>query len=99
MSLILAKIKVQNLFYEDKVMLKRILRLMVVGMMLAGILQTSVFAVNYGEEYKKQPTKTYSQVFSDVVKSHWAFSYIGEMNERGVISGYPNGYYYPENYV
>ncbi|MDO4563156.1 MAG: S-layer homology domain-containing protein [Clostridia bacterium] len=59
----------------------------------------SALAVDYGEEYENQPTKTYSQVFSDVSKSHWAFSYIGEMNQRGVIAGYPNGQYYPENYV
>ncbi len=79
-------------------MLKRFLSLIIAGAIMVSSV-SSVFAVTYGEEYQNQPTKTYSQVFSDVSKGHWAFSYIGEMNQRGVISGYPNGCYYPENYV
>lgn len=79
-------------------MLKKILCGMIAGLML---MQTAITvgAVDYGVEYENQPTKSYSQVFPDVNKNHWAFSYIGEMNQRGVISGYPNGYYYPENNV
>jgi len=53
----------------------------------------------YGEEYSTQPTKTYSQTFTDVNKSYWAFSYISEMVDRGVLSGYPNGYFYPDNTI
>lgn len=79
-------------------MLKKLLSLIIAGAIMVGS-AVSALAVDYGEEYKNQPTKTYSQVFSDVSKGHWAFSYIGEMNQRGVISGYPNGQYYPENYV
>lgn len=62
---------------------------------------TTSFAavVNYGSEYKNQPTKSYSVTFKDVNKNYWAFGYIGEMVERGVLSGYPNGYFYPENTI
>lgn len=58
-----------------------------------------VGAVDYAEEYKDKPTKTYSQKFYDVSSSHWAFSYIGEMYERGVINGYPDGRFRPDNNV
>lgn len=53
----------------------------------------------YGEEYNSQPTKTYIQTFSDVPKNYWAFQYISEMVERGILSGYPNGRFYPNNTI
>ena len=40
------------------------------------LMTTSVYAVEYGEELQKSPTKTYEQKFSDVSESHWEFSYI-----------------------
>lgn len=67
--------------------------------MTLSIFAASVSAVEYGEEYTNKPTKTYSQKFNDVPTSHWAFSYVGEMTERGVVSGYPNGNFYPDNNV
>lgn len=65
------------------------------------LVATTVFAapVNYGAELTNQPTKNYSQTFKDVPKSYWAFSYISEMVSRGVLSGYPDGYFYPENNI
>ncbi len=69
--------------------------LTVTAMVTAPVVQ----AVDYGAELKNQPTTTYSQTFTDVSPNYWAFSYIGEMNVRGVLSGYPNGYFYPDNYV
>ena len=63
------------------------------------MLAISVSAVEYGEEYQNQPTKIYSQKFSDVPKTHWAFDYIAEMTERGVLNGYPDGKFYPENNI
>lgn len=63
------------------------------------MLTISVSAVEYGEEYQNQPTKIYSQKFSDVPKTHWAFNYIAEMTERGVLNGYPGGKFYPENNI
>ena len=66
------------------------------------VILSSVFpasAIEYGKEYKDKPTGSYSVKFYDVPKSYWAFDYIGEMQAKGIINGYPNGYYYPDNYV
>lgn len=65
------------------------------------LVATTVFAapVKYGAELTNQPTKSYSQMFNDVPKSYWAFSYIGEMVTRGVLSGYPDGNFYPDNNI
>lgn len=41
----------------------------------------------------------YSQKFYDVPSSHWAYSQISEMSKRGVINGYPDGNFYPNNTV
>ena len=56
-------------------------------------------ALDYGEELANAPDKVYRQIFTDVPKDHWAFSYISEMSERGVLSGYPDGKFYPESQV
>ena len=69
------------------------------AIMTASVLTAFAAPVGYGEELSSAPTKTYSQKFNDVKKTHWAFSYIGEMSERGVLNGYPNGNFYPENNV
>lgn len=53
----------------------------------------------YGEEYQNQPIKHYSQSFKDVNTDFWAFTYIAEMAEKEVLSGYPNGNFYPNNTV
>lgn len=70
---------------------------------LALVLTTSIgisaAIPQYGSEYANQPTKQYTQIFKDVPPSHWAFSYIGEMAEREILSGYPNGYFYPSNTI
>ena len=36
--------------------------------------------------------KEYPQKFWDVPKDHWAFEYIAELVDRGVIKGYNNGF-------
>ena len=59
----------------------------------------AVQAVDNDEFYANEPTGTYSQVFRDVPSSHWAFSYIGAMVQRGVLDGYPDGNFYPNNTV
>lgn len=73
------------------------------ALITAFVLITALFipvsAVNYGEENQSKPTKIYAQKFSDVASGHWAFSYVGEMVERGVLDGYPDGRFYPENMV
>ena len=43
--------------------------------------------------------KQYLQTFSDVPTSHWAFRFIAELVERGAISGYPDGKFYPDKTV
>lgn len=81
-------------------MKKVFMSLITITMMLTNI--TSSLAVGYGEELQNQPSKTYTQTFStfsDVPESYWAFSYIEEMVDRGVLSGYPNGRFYPDNNV
>lgn len=59
----------------------------------------AAFAVDYGEEYESRPQQQTSQRFSDVPTTHWAFDYIGEMAQREVISGYPDGRFLPESQV
>lgn len=68
-------------------------------MLLGACIESFAAPVNYGAELTNQPTKSYSQTFKDVPKSYWAFSYISEMVSRGVLSGYPDGYFYPENNI
>lgn len=70
-------------------------------MVMAIVFTSNTFAAlpGWGEEYANQTTKKYEQKFTDVDKSYWAFQYISEMSERGVIAGYPNNYYYPNNNV
>lgn len=59
----------------------------------------TAFAVEYGEELKNTPTRKYSQTFTDVTENHWAFSYIGELVSDGVLEGYMDGKFRPENNV
>ena len=78
--------------------MKKIFMLLItITMMFTNI--TSSLAVDYGEELQNQSSKTYAQTFLDVPESYWAFSYIEEMVDRGVLSGYPNGRFYPDNNV
>ena len=77
--------------------LKRLLA--AVTTVFVAVTSTAVSAVDYGAEYKNKPTGTYEVKFTDVQKNYWAFEYIGEMQKRGIINGYPDGRYYPENYV
>lgn len=63
------------------------------------MLAIPVSAIEYGTEYQDIPTPQLQQKFSDVSKAHWAFEYIAEMANRGVISGYPDGTFLPENQV
>lgn len=79
--------------------MKKVISMVLTSVMAVSALSVSAGAVDYGAEYANQPTKTYTQKFNDVPTSHWAFSYIGEMTEREVVSGYPNGNFYPDNNV
>ncbi len=63
--------------------------------------QISVSAAlpSYGEENTGMSSTSYLQKFDDVKETHWAFSYINEMSSRGILKGYPDGAFYPENPV
>ena len=37
--------------------------------------------------------------FPDVPEEHWAYEYIAEMSEQGILAGDPDGNFYPENAV
>lgn len=90
---------------DNKIMRKNKRQQKIISFILASIMLITVAIsataapVGYGEELSNMPNKNYKQTFKDVPKSHWAFSYIAEMSERGVLSGYPNGYFYPDNNV
>ncbi len=45
------------------------------------------------------PSKDYPQKFWDVPKDHWAFSYIAELVDRGIIEGYDDGSFKPDGTV
>lgn len=55
-------------------------------------------AVEYGAEVNPEE-KVYQQTFTDVPTTHWAFRFIAELVERGAISGYPDGKFYPDKTV
>ena len=76
--------------------MKKLVSIILAVTMMMGI---SAYAVEYGEELKNMPKHTYEQKFSDVPKSYWAFDYIAELANDGVINGYPDGKFYPENNV
>lgn len=59
---------------------------------------SSAAVVDYGAENNSNQ-KEYSQTFSDIPLTHWAFHYIAELVERKAISGYPDGKFYPDNIV
>jgi hypothetical protein len=71
----------------------------ILAMMLMATTTISTLAVEYGAEIKNAPTKVYTQKFSDVPTDHWAFQYIGEMIERKVFAGYPDGKFRPSNTI
>lgn len=45
------------------------------------------------------PDRVYPQKFWDVPKDHWAFTYVADLAERGVISGYEDGSFKPNGIV
>lgn len=79
---------------------KKITSIILTVAMIPGLLANAFAAVvDYGAELTNMPDKTYVQVFDDVPKSYWAFDYIAEMADRGVLNGYPDGNFYPENSI
>lgn len=75
----------------------------IIAILMALVLSMTICAtatpVNYGDEIKNAPKKTYEQKFSDVPKDYWAFEYISELVEKKVLSGYPDGMFRPDDIV
>jgi hypothetical protein len=45
------------------------------------------------------PVNDGKSAFKDVPESHWAYSYIAAVQKAGIISGFPGGYFKPNDYV
>ncbi len=62
---------------------------------------TSVSAAlpTYGEEWQAADTTPKSIAFTDLPSTHWANTYISEMVNRNVVSGYPDGKFRPNNTI
>lgn len=45
------------------------------------------------------PNKDYTQTFWDVPKGYWAFNYIAELVDKGVLAGYEDGSFRPDDTV
>ncbi len=41
----------------------------------------------------------FAKAFSDISESHWAFKYVNELSDKGVINGYEDGTFKPEGNV
>ena len=77
----------------------KLLSMVLTAMMIVTSATAMTQAADYDETYVSEPTGTYYQIFNDVPSNHWAFSYIGAMVQRGVLNGYPDGNFYPDNTV
>ena len=75
------------------IIMKKIISLFMILAMCMSF--TPAFAV----DTSVAPQKDYRQTFWDVSKDHWAFSYIGELVDKGVLAGYEDGSFRPENTV
>ena len=69
-----------------------------ISLILSIVMILSVTAV-FASGYPETTTKSYPQKFWDVSKDHWAFEYIAELTNRGVISGYNDGSFKPNRTV
>ena len=79
-------------------MFKKIMTTLLACLILLGCVLPAG-AVDYGAELESVPQKVYKQTFADVPENHWAFPYIAEMVDRGILSGYPDGKFYPGNNI
>lgn len=70
--------------------------LLCIALLVSGL--GGALAVEYGAENNPEE-KAYRQTFTDVPTTHWAFRFIAELVERGAISGYPDGKFYPDKTV
>ena len=71
--------------------MKKLVSLLLTFIMLFSI-GTAAFAA-------EAPQQDYPQRFWDVPKDHWAFNYIAELVNKGVLAGYTDGSFRPEDTV
>ena len=64
-----------------------------ISVILAAVMLLSMSAVSLAAD------KDYPQSFWDLPKDHWAFDEVAELVERGVIAGYDDGSFKPDNTV
>ena len=71
--------------------MKKLISVLLTITMLFGI-STAVLAADI-------PQQDYPQRFWDVPKDHWAFNYIAELVNKGVLAGYEDGSFKPDSTV
>ena len=59
----------------------------------------SVTAYECNDTYATDTDSIYIVNYDDVPKSHWAYQYIMDMSNKGILSGYGDGYFGPENTI
>lgn len=60
---------------------------------------TMLFSVSTAVLAADMPQQDYPQRFWDVPKDHWAFNYIAELVNKGVLAGYEDGSFRPDTTV
>ncbi len=63
--------------------MKKIITILIIMLIVLSVMIAPAYAVN----------------FSDVPQAHWAYTYINELSDKGIINGYQDGTYKPEKNV
>jgi hypothetical protein len=59
----------------------------------------TTFAIMAKEAEATPPPPVPAPSFSDVTASYWAFDVIGELSSKGILAGYPDGTFKPDNKI
>lgn len=79
---------------------KRIIAFALATTLVSGYSTTVSAALpTYGEEWQNAEATQSTVNFTDLPSTHWAYSFIAEMVNRKVISGYPDGKFRPNNTI
>lgn len=63
------------------------------------ITRAEMAAMIYKYTHELEPAKPLKSDYSDVSVEHWAIGYINAIGFEGIVSGYPDGTFRPDNYV
>lgn len=83
-------------------MIKKLFIGLAVSALATGFIVTTTVSAalpTYGEEWQNTEATQLAVSFTDLPSTHWAYSYIAEMVNRKVISGYPDGKFRPNNTI